>query len=374
MNKIHMVDVVTEYKKHSVKINEIIEDTLSSGSYIQGERVKSFEKMLSDFLDVKHVISCGNGTDALQVALMALGLKMGDEVLVPSFTFVATVETVCLLGYKPVFVDIDPNSFLLDIKSITKSITKKTKAIIPVHLFGQCCNMGEIKFLAEKFNLFVIEDAAQSIGSKCKQETNKWTYSGTIGDIGTTSFYPSKNLGCIGDGGAIFTNNSDLAKKIRLIVNHGQEERYKYKIIGLNSRLDALQAAILSFKLTLLEDFIIKRKKIADLYNKAFSTLSWLTVPVTQNYSDHVYHQYSLLLSTHICRASFQNYLHEHGIPTMVYYPIPLHKQEAYHQYCTIPLPNSEKTSNCIISIPMHPHLDSKQIDFICNTIKSYNQ
>ena len=372
MKKIHMVDVVTEYQSYSSEIQKVIRDVLSSGAYIQGNKVKSFEALLCQYLNLKYTISCGNGTDALQVALMALNLNAGDEVLVPSFTFVSTVETVCLLGLKPVFIDIDPETFLLDSNCIENNISRNTKAIIPVHLFGQCCNMQEIRSIAKQFDLYIIEDAAQSIGSQCFVD-KKWNFSGTIGHIGTTSFYPSKNLGCVGDGGAIFTNDSQLAKNIRLIVNHGQEERYKYKVIGINSRLDAIQASILSFKLSLLDEFIAKRQKAADFYNNELSVNGWLKTPKTQTFSSHVYHQYSILLYSKINRKSFQNYLLEHGIPTMIYYPIPLHQQEAYKSYAKDNLPVSEEISQRILSLPMHPHLTIEQLDFICQKIKQFN-
>ena len=257
MKKIHMVDVVSMYNNHAVIIDQKIKKVINSGSYIQGVEVENFEKKLSYFLQSKFTISCGNGTDALYIALMALDLKKGDEVLVPSFTFVSTVEAVCLLGLVPVFIDVDPDTFLLNHNLISKNISAKTKAIIPVHLFGQCCDMLAIRNLARKHKLYIVEDAAQSIGSKCVVNKNKkLKFSGTIGDIGITSFYPSKNLGAFGDGGAIFTQNKKLANKIKLIANHGQNKKYNHQIIGLNSRLDAIQAVVLSFKLTLLQNQI----------------------------------------------------------------------------------------------------------------------
>ena len=347
---------------------------ISSGIYIQGPEVHSFEKSLSDYLNSQHVISCGNGTDALYIALMSLGLEPGDEVIVPSFTFVSTVEVICLLGLIPVFVDIEPDTFLLNSSLIEKNITKKTKAIIPVHLFGQCCDMIAIKLIAKKYNLFIVEDAAQALGSKCRvSKTNKTMRNcGTIGDIGITSFYPSKNLGCYGDGGAIFTQDQNLAHKIRLIVNHGQEKKYIHKIVGLNSRLDSVQAAVLSHKLTFLEQSNNKRKKNASEYDKRLSLITAISTPKIKLSSNHVYHQYSILLSKNLDREKFQNYLLKHNVPSMIYYPIPLHQQEAYKSYYKHELPVSEEVSKHIISLPMHPELDLIQIDFICNVIKQY--
>ncbi len=373
MKKIHMVDVVSMYNAHASTIDKTIKKVISSGSYIQGPEVNHFEKKLSYFLNSKFTISCGNGTDALYIALMALDLKRGDEVLVPSFTFVSTVEAVCLLGLVPIFIDIDPNTFLLNHNLIAKSISAKTKAIIPVHLFGQCCDMLAIRNFARKYKLYIVEDAAQSIGSKCIINKNKkLKFSGTIGDIGITSFYPSKNLGAFGDGGAIFTQNKKLANKIKLIANHGQNKKYNHQIIGLNSRLDAVQAAVLSFKLTLLKKHNNKRKKIAKEYNSRLSNLDWIKVPVIKEDSDHVFHQYSIVLSNKIIRKKFQAYLLRHEIPTMIYYPIPLHKQKAYRIYNKKPLPVSEKISRQIISLPMHSEMELEQIIFICDVIKKF--
>ncbi len=373
MKKIHMVDVVSMYKTHASIIDKKIKKVINSGSYIRGVEVEGFEDNLSHFLKSKFTISCGNGTDALYIALMALDLKKGDEVLVPSFTFVSTVEAICLLGLVPVFVDIDPDSFLLNHSLIPDSITTKTKAIIPVHLFGQCCDMLAIRNYAKKYKLYIVEDAAQSIGSKCVVNKNKKTKSsGTIGDIGITSFYPSKNLGAFGDGGAIFTQNKKLANKIKLIANHGQNKKYNHQIIGLNSRLDAIQAAILSFKLTLLKEHNNKRQNFAKEYDSRLLDLDWVKNPVIREGSDHIYHQYSIILHNRIIRKKFQAYLASKNIPTMIYYPIPLHKQKAYRMYHTKPLPVSEKISQQIISLPIHPAMDIEQIKFICDVIKKF--
>ena len=370
-----MVDVVTQYKKYSSEINKRILDVVESGHYIQGSVVKNFEKLLSNYLKSTNVISCANGTDALCIALMALDLKRGDEVLVPTFTFVSTVESVCLLGLKPIFLDVDSDTFLLNNQLIEKKISNKTKAIIPVHLFGQCCDMRYIKKIAKKHNLFIIEDAAQSIGSKCLTNSSKLSmkFSGTIGDIGITSFYPSKNLGCFGDGGALFTQNNSLAKRIRLLVNHGQELKYTHDIVGMNSRLDALQATVLSFKLPLLDDFNKRRQQVAMHYDDNLSDINWLKIPQKQLTSDHIYHQYSILLSPSIERNKFQKHLLNNGIPSMIYYPIPLHKQKAYNCYVNESLPVAERLSKQIISLPMHSELESKEVDFICKIIQNFN-
>lgn len=368
-----MVDVVAQYKRYSSVINKRIIDVINSGQYIQGSEVQNFESELSQYLNSKYTISCGNGTDALYIALMALNLKKGSEVIVPTFTFISTVEAVCLLGLKPVFVDIDPNTFLINPELIKNIISNKTKVIIPVHLFGQCCDMIAIKKIAKDYNLYIVEDAAQSIGSKCISNHKSLSkFSGTIGHIGTTSFYPSKNLGAFGDGGAIFTQDLVLAKRIKMITNHGQDKKYVHKIIGLNSRLDAIQASVLSFKLSLLDEFNQKRQQIASKYNKRLQFVNWLQTPCVRDDTDHTYHQYSILLDSKINRKNFQDYLLKHEIPSMIYYPIPLHQQVPYKIYQKDPLPISEKISKQIISLPIHPEMTLTQINFICDVIKKY--
>ena len=374
MKKIQMVDVVSQYERYESEINTNILSVLKSGIYIQGPEIKKFELLLSNYLNSKYTISCANGTDALYLALMSLNLQPGDEVIVPSFTFVSTVEAVCLLGLKPVFVDIEPDTFLLNPNLVQDVISQRTKVILPVHLFGQCCDMVLIQEIASKYNLFIIEDAAQSIGSRCRVNRNSVIkkFSGTIGHIGITSFYPSKNLGCFGDGGAIFTQDQALAQKIRLLANHGQKQKYTHDIIGLNSRLDALQASILSFKLSLLDNFNAKRNEIADFYNESFDGVSWIKTPVKRDFSEHVYHQYSIILSSKIDRKKLQSYLLKTGIPTMIYYPIPIHKQKAYHHYSNKPLPVAEKVAKQIISLPIHPEMELEQMEFISKKIKNY--
>ena len=374
MKKIQMVDVVSQYQRYESEINTNILSVLKSGTYIQGPEIKKFELLLSNYLNSKYTISCANGTDALYLALMSLDLQPGDEVIVPSFTFVSTVEAVCLLGLKPIFVDIEPDTFLLNPNLVKDVISQRTKVILPVHLFGQCCDMVLIQEIANKYNLFIIEDAAQSIGSRCRVNRKSVIkkFSGTIGHIGITSFYPSKNLGCFGDGGAIFTQNQALAQKIRLLANHGQKQKYTHDIIGLNSRLDALQASILSFKLSLLDNFNTKRNEIADFYNECFEGVSWIKTPIKRDFSEHVYHQYSIILSSKIDRKKLQSYLLKTGIPTMIYYPIPLHKQKAYRHYSNKPLPVSEKVAKQIISLPIHPEMELEQMEFISKKIKNY--
>ena len=373
MEKIQMVDVVSMYNRHSKEIDRKIKYLINKGSFIQGNEVIGFEENLSKFLKSKHTISCGNGTDALYIALMALDLKPGDEVIVPSFTFISTVEAVCLLGLKPVFVDINPNTFLIDVEMIENSITEKVKAVIPVHLFGQCCDMVEILRISKQYNIYVIEDAAQSIGSSCviNDKLNR-KFSGTIGHIGTTSFYPSKNLGAFGDGGAIFTQNKALAKKIKLISNHGQNKKYSHQIVVLNSRLDSIQAGILNCKLKYLVSDNNKRFNVAKKYNELLSDLDWITLPKKTEKSDHIFHQYSILLSEKVNRTRFQKYLSRNKVPTMIYYPIPAHKQNAYKKFAIKKLSVSESISKNIISLPIHPVLKNSQVKYICDLIRNF--
>ena len=368
-----MVNLVDQYERYSEEIDNRIRNVLTSGNYIGGDFVRKFESELSLYLKSKYTITCGNGTDALFASLMALNLKKGDEVLVPSFTFVSTVEVICLLELKPVFLDIDPNTFLLNSDLIEKYISSRTKVIMPVHLFGQCCDMQFIQGLAKKYGLFVIEDAAQSIGASYSFPPSfKQIPSGTMGHLGITSFYPSKNLGAFGDGGAIFTQNKQLADKVRLLVNHGQNKKYHYEMVGFNSRLDGIQASILSFKLTLLKSFNKKRIKIADFYDENLKFVDWIQIPVRARNTTHVFHQYSILLSSKVNREDFQNYLLKHSIPTMIYYPIPIHKQKPYKSFNKISLPVSEMVAKRIISLPICPEIDLEQVQFICEKIKNF--
>ena len=378
MKKINIIDTKLDYQKLKNKIDKVVLDVLKSGVYINGPEVEKFESELSHFLNVKHCISCANGTDALKIALLSLNLNPGDEVLVPSFTFVSTAEVVVLLGYKPVFVDVDFRTFLIDIDSVQKNITTKTKAIIPVHLFGQAANMKAIMLISKKYNLWVIEDAAQSLGSHFfkKNKSNKIQskhYTGTIGHIGTTSFYPTKNLNCFGDGGAIFTNNNRLAKQIRLIKNHGQQKKYTYTKIGLNSRLDAIQAAILRVKLKSLKKSNDIRRSYAKIYNARLKNIEEVFIPkCLLGIDSHIFHQYTLIVKDPKNRDALMNFLTKNGITTMIYYPKPLHKESPYKKFNFIRHKSSEELSKKVLSLPIHPLLSKKDVEFIANIIVKF--
>lgn len=378
MNKINIIDTKLDYKKLKNKIDKAVFNVLKSGIYINGPEVDKFESELSNFLNVKHCISCANGTDALKIALLSLNLKPGDEVLVPSFTFVSTAEVVVLLGYKPVFVDVDFRTFLIDVNSIEKNITRKTRVIIPVHLFGQAANMKEIMLISKKYNLWVIEDAAQSLGSQVfkKNKLNKIQskqYTGTIGHIGTTSFYPTKNLNCFGDGGALFTNNNSLAKKIRLIKNHGQQKKYTYKQIGLNSRLDAIQAAILRVKLKSLKKSNDIRRNYAKIYNSRLKNIKEIYIPqCLSGIESHIFHQYTIIIKSQKNRDQLANFLKKNGITTMIYYPKPLHKESPYKKFNFVSHKSSEELSKKVLSLPIHPLLSKKDIEFVSEMIVKF--
>ena len=370
---IQMVDLKTQYQHIKNDVDNAMQQVINSTQFINGDEVKNFQAELADYLGVKHVITCGNGTDALQIAMMGLGLKTGDEVITPSFTYIATTEVIGLLGLKPVFVDCDPNTFNISPTAIEKAITKKTKAIVPVHLFGQSCDMAEIMNIASKYNLFVIEDNAQAIGC---------TYSGldhpqktgTIGNVGCTSFFPSKNLGCYGDGGAMMTNDDELAKQLRMIANHGQSKKYYHDRVGCNSRLDNIQAAILRIKLRQLDTYIHNRQKAAAFYDKHFESESKLKTPERITDSDHVFHQYTLQLDDSINRDDLISYLKEYGIPAMVYYPVPAHLQKMFSSIDVSKgdLSHTEWLTTRVISLPMHTELTEKQQLFIVNHIKNF--
>lgn len=363
-----MVDLGAQYQKIKRDIDEGIQNVVDSCAFINGPEVKNFQSDLEEYLKVKHVIPCGNGTDALQIALMALDLKPGDEVITADFTFAATVEVIHLLGLKSVLVDVDYNTFLIDPEEIKKAITPKTKAIIPVHLFGQCANMDEIMKIAEEHNLFVIEDTAQAIGAEYKDKK-----AGTIGHIGATSFFPSKNLGCYGDGGAIFTNDDDLAHKMRGIVNHGMYKRYYHDEIGVNSRLDSIQAAILRVKLPHLNDYNGARKKAAEFYDYAFADIFELKTPGYSEDSNHVFHQYTLRVLNGK-RNDLKEFLESKEVPAMIYYPVPLRKQKAYDtgDYNDADFPNTNKLIDEVLSLPMHTELTQNQLDYIVNSVKEF--
>ena len=327
MKKIQMVDLISQYEKIKTDIDHAIFNVIENAQFINGPQVTSFKEELENYLDVKHVIPCANGTDALQIALMALGLKPGDEIITPSFTYIATTEVIALLGLKPVFIDVNPDTFCIDPSKIIDAVTPATKAIVPVHLYGQAAPMNEIMEIAEKYNLFVIEDNAQAIGCEYELTNGKSVKTGTIGHIGCTSFFPSKNLGCFGDGGAIFTNNDELAIKLKMISNHGQSKQYHHDIVGCNSRLDNIQAAILRIKLRNLDKYNEARNRVAEYYDRCFKDIKQIKTPKRAEKSNHVFHQYTLILDG-IDRNELRSFLAEHEIPSMIYYPIPAHRQK----------------------------------------------
>lgn len=374
MKPIQMVDLQKQYQNFKSEIDSAIQTVLDSSAYINGPAVKLFQEKLEAYLGVKHVIPCANGTDALQIALMAAGLKPGDEVIVPAFTYVATAEVAGLLGLDIVMTDVAPDSFNIRATDIEAAITPKTKAIVPVHLFGQSCPMEEIMALAEKHNLVVIEDNAQAIGADYQFADGRQAKTGTIGHIGCTSFYPSKNLGAYGDGGAIFTNDDDLAQKLRIIASHGQSRRYYHDCIGVNSRLDAIQAALLQVKLPYLDQFSANRSKAADYYDQALAGMEMLETPARMSYSSHVFHQYTLQVPAED-RDNLQKYLKEKSVPSMIYYPLPLNAQKAFEncaQKASDELPNTDQLCKKVLSLPMHPNLEEDQLAFIVKQIKSY--
>ncbi|MBE9468783.1 MAG: DegT/DnrJ/EryC1/StrS family aminotransferase [Bacteroidetes bacterium] len=370
-----MVDLKGQYDKIKIEIDSAIQNVIDTSSFIKGNHVKEFQKELENFLPVKHVVACGNGTDALQIALMSLNLKPGDEVITSGFTFIATAEVIALLGLKPVLVDVDPNTFNLDVTKVEKAITEKTKAIIPVHLFGQCADMNTLSIIAKKHNLYLIEDAAQALGTNYYINNSITKKAGTIGDIGCTSFFPSKNLGCFGDGGAIFTNNDDLFQKISAIANHGMKKKYYHELIGVNSRLDNIQAAILRVKLKHLNEYNLARQKAADFYDKAFINNPKLQIPVRAKYSTHIFHQYTLLTKD-VDREKIQDYLKSKNIPSMVYYPVPIHKQEAFKNYIFShnDFPVTEDLCKRVISLPMHTELTEEQLNYIVDNVNEATQ
>ncbi len=378
MRKIQMVDLGGQYQGIKEQVNSAIAGIMETSAFINGPEVRAFQKELEAYLGVKHVIPCGNGTDALQIAMMGLGLKPGDEVITADFTFAATVEVIALLQLTPVLVDVEPDTFNIDVAAVENAITPKTKAIVPVHLFGQCANMDAILALAKKHNLYVIEDNAQAIGANHKFEDGRKQKAGTIGHVGSTSFFPSKNLGAYGDGGAIFTNDDDLAHTLRGMVNHGMYVRYHHDVVGVNSRLDSIQAAVLRAKLPKLDAYCDSRREAAKKYSKAFEGHSNIVVPKTVNGCDgicddcdcHVFHQYTLKI-TNGKRDDLVKHLNENGIPCGVYYPIPLHRQKAYldDRYNEADFPVTNQLVKEVISLPMHTELDDEQIDYITATV-----
>lgn len=373
MRKIQMVDLQGQYQKIKAEVDEAIHKVLDSSAYINGPAVHEFQANLEKYLGVKHVIPCANGTDALQISMMALGLEPGDEVITTSFTFIATAEVIALLRLTPVLVDVDPHTFNIDPEAIKRAITPKTKAIVPVHLFGQCADMDAIMEIAKEHNLKIIEDNCQAIGSDYIFKDGSRKKAGGIGDIGCTSFFPSKNLGAYGDGGAIFTNDDELAKQCRIVANHGMTVRYYHDLVGVNSRLDSIQAALLDVKLKHLDEYCAARNKAADYYNKAFADNPHLITPVKFERSTHVFHQYTLLTKG-IDRNGLQEHLQSKGIPAPIYYPVPLHMQKAYidPRYKEGDFPVTEMLSDSVISLPMHTELDEEQLEFITASVLEF--
>jgi len=373
MRPIQMVDLQQQHQKIQQQLDEAIARVIQSVRYINGPEVAEFSQNLSQYLNVPHVIPCANGTDALQIAMMALNLKQGDEIILPSFTYVATAEVIKLLGLTPVLVDVNETDFLIDVSKIESAITPNTKAIVPVHLFGQCANMDAIMQIAKKYNLFVIEDTAQAIGATYTFADGRILRAGTIGDVGCTSFFPSKNLGCLGDGGAMFTRNEQLAKRLKMIANHGQSIQYHHDDIGVNSRLDTIQAAILNIKLQTLTACENARNKVAQQYDEAFVNHPNFEIPARVSNSTHVFHQYTLKCKG-INRDDLRKFLAEKQIPTMVYYPIPLHAQKAYQsdKYPLGTLPVTESLCSKVISLPMSPEVTVDQIEYIIGHINEF--
>ncbi|MCC6287338.1 MAG: DegT/DnrJ/EryC1/StrS family aminotransferase [Chitinophagaceae bacterium] len=373
MTPIQMVDLQKQYKHIKADVDAAIHSVLDSCAFINGKPVQDFGLNLAGYLNVKHVIPCANGTDALQIALMALGLQPGDEVITPSFTYIATTEVIALLKLKPVFVEVDPKTFCIDPAAIEKAITGKTKAIVPVHLYGQTANMEEIMKIAGKHNLFVVEDNAQAIGADYTFSDGTKKKSGTIGTIGCTSFFPSKNLGCYGDGGAIFTNDDKLAVQLKMIANHGQSVKYYHDVVGCNSRLDTLQAAILNVKLPKLDEYIAARQKAAQYYSRAFAGNAKITSPFTASYTNHVFHQYTLILEG-VDRNGLNKFLADHNIPSMIYYPVPAHRQKMFASFGgnDFNLPLTDWLTQRVISLPIHTELEEEQLDFITSKVLEY--
>lgn len=373
MEKIQMVDLQTQYLRIKPEIDAAIQRVLTSTAFIQGSDVKEFSNALGKYLGVQYAITCGNGTDALQIAMMALDFKPGDEVILPVHTYVATAEVIALLKLKPVFVDVDEKTFNLDVEQLESKITNRTVAIVPVHLYGQCADMEPILEVASKHNLHIIEDAAQALGAAYTFSDGNKRMAGTMGTIGTTSFFPTKNLGCFGDGGAIFTNDAHLATKIKMIASHGQTKKYHHETIGVNSRLDTLQAAVLNVKLKYLDEYTLKRNEVASFYDATLATAAGIEVPFRAPNATHVFHQYTVKVKGNR-RDDFKEYLADNGIPAMIYYHIPLHMQKAYlYVGCKEgDFPVTERLSKTVISLPIHTEMTTDQLEFISATIKKY--
>ena len=366
--KIQMVDLKGQYQKIKTEVDAAIQEVINSTAFINGPAVKEFQADLEKYLHVKNVIPCANGTDALQIAMMGLGLKPGDEVITASFTYVATAEVIGLLGLTPVLVEIHPDTFCINVSAIEKAITPKTKAIVVVHLYGQCADMEPILALSKKHTLFVIEDVAQAIGAEYTFANGSKHKAGTMGDVGCTSFFPSKNLGCYGDGGAIYTNNDELAKNLKMIAHHGQSVQYVHDVIGVNSRLDSIQAAILKIKLKHLDEYAAARNKAAAYYDKAFGNNQKIKIPARAKNSTHVFHQYTMQLIG-VDRNKIKEQLAFRDIPSMIYYPIPVHKQKAYQSDRHSNLALTEQLTTCVLSLPMHTELDEETLNYISSSL-----
>lgn len=373
MDKIKMVDLQKQYLRIKPEIDAAIQSVLDSTAFIQGPQVQEFAQALAQYNHVNHVIPCANGTDALQIALMALDLKPGDEVILPVHTYVATAEVIALLHLKPVFIDVNEQDFNIDIKQLESKITSRTKAIVPVHLYGQCADMESLLKIAQQNNLFVIEDAAQAIGATYTFSDGKKMKAGTMGTIGCTSFFPSKNLGCFGDGGALFTNDATLAGKIKIIANHGQQKKYHHDVIGVNSRLDTIQAAILKVKLKYLDEYTSKRQEVAAFYDQHLKGFRQLILPYCTQQSTHVFNQYTLKVTTG-SRDDLKAHLEDRNIPVMIYYPVPLHLQQAYRQpeIAEGSFPITEKLSKTVISLPIHTEMTPEQLEYICSAVTEF--
>jgi len=374
MENIQMVDLKSQYQKIKKDIDQGIQEVIDQTAFINGPQVKRFSDNLADYLKVKHVITCGNGTDALQIALMALGLEPGDEVIVPAFTYVATAEVIGLLKLVPVMTEVDPETFMITPAEIERVITPKCKAIVPVHLYGQCADMERILEIAKKFNLYVIEDTAQALGAIYTFSDGRQAQAGTMGDVGCTSFFPSKNLGCYGDGGAMFTNNDVLAAKLKMIANHGQAKKYHHSVIGCNSRLDTLQAAILNVKLLNLDEYSRARNEVAEMYDKAFKKLKWLKTPKKVSDSTHVYHQYTVQLINSNDRDKLKEHLQLFGVPSMVYYPVSLHLQDAFrsNDFGVGSFPICEDLCTRVLSLPIHTEMNEETLNYIIDSVKKF--
>ncbi len=373
MRSIQMVDLKQQYQKIKTEVDEAVIKIMEDAAFINGPQVQRFADALAKYHDVRHVIPCANGTDALQIAMMALDLQTGDEVITPSFTYIATTEVIALLKLTPVFVDVDPKTFCIDTEALKKAITPKTKAIVPVHLYGHAANMEEIMKIAGEHNLYVIEDNAQAIGCDYHFTNGTSKKTGSIGTVSGTSFFPSKNLGCYGDGGAITTNDDALAAQLRMVANHGQSKRYYHDVVGCNSRLDTLQAAILEIKLKKLDEYIDARRKCADYYDSAFAENQKITTPYRADYCKHVFHQYTLVLNG-IDRNGLNEYLAQHNIPSMIYYPVPAHRQKMFASFGSgsIDLPVTDWLTERVISLPIHTEMEEEQLQYITSAVLAY--